>query len=147
VQDEGVVVRVSQDSRRQPHGEAELVQPLRYPAVDGDFVPGQAQGLQQVPRLLWPEGRRLQGYLQRMGRLKGTEYKDAVSIISANGFGSRELWNTWVDFAASLWDAVAERDPIYAKHAEGVVPTLRRSAGGACPTACGGVGQAPPAER
>jgi hypothetical protein len=61
------------------------------------------------------EGRRLQGYLQRLGRLKGAEYRDAVSIISANGFGSRELWNTWVDFAASLWDAVAERDPIYAK--------------------------------
>ncbi len=61
------------------------------------------------------EGRRLRGYLQRLGRLKREEYRDAVSIISANGFGSRELWNTWVDFAASLWDAVAERDPIYAK--------------------------------
>jgi hypothetical protein len=61
------------------------------------------------------EGRRLHGYLQRLGRLNREEYKDAVSIISTYGFGSRELWNTWVDFAASLWDVIAHRDPIYAR--------------------------------
>jgi hypothetical protein len=61
------------------------------------------------------EGRRLKGYLERLQRLSQEEYKDAVAIISNNGFGSRELWNTWVDFAASLWDVVAERDPIYAQ--------------------------------
>jgi hypothetical protein len=53
--------------------------------------------------------------LQRLGRLNRQEYQDAVSIISGNGFGSRELWNTWVDFAASLWDVIAQRDPIYAR--------------------------------
>ncbi len=61
------------------------------------------------------EGQRLKGYLQRLQRLNKEEYRDAVAIISTNGFGSRELWNTWVDFAASLWDAIARRDPIYAK--------------------------------
>jgi hypothetical protein len=61
------------------------------------------------------EGLRLKGYLQRLQRLSPEEYKDAVAIISNNGFGSRQLWDTWVDFAASLWDVIAERDPIYAK--------------------------------
>jgi hypothetical protein len=61
------------------------------------------------------EGQRLKGYLQRLQRLSKEEYRDAVAIISTNGFGSRELWNTWVDFAASLWDVIAQRDPIYAK--------------------------------
>jgi hypothetical protein len=61
------------------------------------------------------EGLRLKGYLERLQRLTKEEYRDAVSIISTNGFGGRELWNTWVDFAASLWDVIAEKDPIYAK--------------------------------
>jgi hypothetical protein len=61
------------------------------------------------------EGLRLRAYLQRLQRLNKQEYKDAVAIISNNGFGSRQLWNAWVDFTASLWDVIAERDPVYAR--------------------------------
>jgi hypothetical protein len=61
------------------------------------------------------EGVRLKGYLRRLQRLDREEYKDLVAIISGNGFGSRQLWNAWVDFTASLWDVIAERDPIYAR--------------------------------
>jgi len=55
VEDEFVISNVCQSRGVQRRGEAEVVQPLRYPAVDGDFVSGQAQRLKQVSRLLRTE--------------------------------------------------------------------------------------------